>query len=104
VQRRIFGLGVWRKLHNGELRNFYSLPNIIRMITARRMRWAGHVAQMGVKRNAVGKPEGKTPIGRPRCRWVDNIKMDLAEDRDQWRVLVNTDELSGSLKCWEVLK
>jgi hypothetical protein len=77
------------------------------MIKSRRMRWAGHVARMGEKRNAyrilVGKPEGKRPLGRPRCRWVDNIKMDLreigwdgmdwidlAQDRDQWRVLVNT--------------
>jgi hypothetical protein len=77
------------------------------MIKARRMRWAGHVARMGEKRNAyrilVGKPAGKRPLGRPRRRWVDNIKMDLreigwdrmdwidlAQDRDQWRALVNT--------------
>jgi hypothetical protein len=77
------------------------------MIKSRRMRWAGHVARMGEKRNAcrilVGKPEGKRPLGRPRRRWVDNIKMnlreigwdgmdwtDLAEDRDQWRALVST--------------
>jgi hypothetical protein len=62
----------WRKLHNEELHNLCSLPNIIRMIKSRRMRWAGHVARMGDKRNAyrilVGKPEGKRPIGRPRCR------------------------------------
>jgi hypothetical protein len=76
------------------------------MIMSRRMRWTGHVAQRGLKRNAyrtlVGKPEGKRPLGRQRCRWVDNIKMDLreigwhgmdwihlAQDRDQWRALVN---------------
>jgi hypothetical protein len=77
------------------------------MIKSRRMRWAGHAARMGDTRNAyrilVGKPEGKRPLGRPRRRWVDTIKMDLreigwdgvdwielAQDRDQWRVLVNT--------------
>jgi hypothetical protein len=80
--------GDWRKLHNVELHNLYSLPNIIRMIKSKRMRWAGHVAGMGVKRNAyrilVGKPEGKRPLGRPRCRWVDNIKMDLKRDRMGW--------------------
>jgi hypothetical protein len=58
-------------------------PSIIRMIKSRRMRWAGHVARMGEKRNAyrilVGEPEGKRPLGRPRCSWVDNIKMDLGE-------------------------
>jgi hypothetical protein len=85
----------------------YSSPNIIRIIQSRKMRWAGHVARMGEKRNAykilVGKPEGKRPLGRPRRRWVDNIKIDLreigcegmdwievAQDRDQWRALVNT--------------
>jgi hypothetical protein len=87
--------------------HLYSSPNIIRMIKSRRMRWAGHVEQMGATRNAytilVGKPEGKRPLGRTRRRWVDDIKMDLAElgwdgmdwielaqDRDQWRALVNT--------------
>jgi hypothetical protein len=102
VLRRIFGpkrdevTGGWRKLHNEELHNLYSSPSIIIMIQSRRMRWAGHVARMGEKRNAcrilVGKPEGK----RPRCRWEDNIKMslreigwggmdwtELAQDRDQ---------------------
>jgi hypothetical protein len=95
-----------RKLHNEELHNLYSSPSIIRIIKSRRMRWAGHVARMGEKRNAhrilVGKPEGKRPLGRPRCRWVDNVKMDrreigwdgvdwidIAQDRDQWRALVN---------------
>jgi hypothetical protein len=84
VLRRIFGpkrdevTGDWRKLHNEQLRNLYSSPNIIRMIKSRWMRLAGHVARMGEKRNAyrilVGKPEGKRSLGRPRCRWVDNIK------------------------------
>jgi hypothetical protein len=74
------------------------------MIKSRRMRWAGHVARMVKKKNAyrilVGKPEGRRPLGRPRRRWVDNIKIDLretgvdwvhlAQDRDQWRALVNT--------------
>jgi hypothetical protein len=89
VLRRIFGpkrdevTGEWRKLHNEELHNVYSLPSIIRIIKSRRMRWAGHVARMGEKRNAyrllVGKPEGKRPQGRPRHRWVNNIRMDLGE-------------------------
>jgi hypothetical protein len=83
--RRIFGpkrddvTGDWRKLHNEELQNLYSSPNIIRMITSRRMRWAGHVARMGKTKNAhrilVGKPEGKRALGRPRSRWVHNIKI-----------------------------
>jgi hypothetical protein len=113
VLRRIFGpkrddvTGDWRKQHNDELHNLYSSPNIIRMIKSRTMRWAGHVGRMGETRNAyrilVGKPEGKRPPGRPRRRWVDNIKMDLREigwagvdwielvhDRGQWRALVNT--------------
>jgi hypothetical protein len=71
--------GGWRKLHNEELHNLYSSPSIIRIIKSRRMRWAGHVAGMGEKRNVyrllVGKPEGKRPLGRPRRRWIDNIKM-----------------------------
>jgi hypothetical protein len=99
--------GSWRKLHNDELHSLYSSPNIVRMIKSRRIRWAGHVAYMGegrgVYRVLVGKPEGKSPLGRPRRRWVDNIKMDLreigidgtnlirlAQDRVQWRVCVNT--------------
>jgi hypothetical protein len=73
--------GEWRKLHNEELRDLYSSPSTIRIIKSRRMKWAGHVARMGEKRNAyrllVGKPEGKRPLGRLRCRWVDNIRMDL---------------------------
>jgi hypothetical protein len=99
--------GGWRKLHNEEIHKLYSSPNIIRMINSRRMRGAGHVARMGEKRNAyrilVGQPEGKRPLGRPRRRWVNNIKMDLretgwdgmdwidlAQDMDQWRALMNT--------------
>jgi hypothetical protein len=73
----------WRKLHNEELRNFYSSSNIIRMIKSRRVRWAGLVARMGEKRDAyrilMGKSEGKRPLRRPRLRWVDNIKIDPKE-------------------------
>jgi hypothetical protein len=72
-----------RKLHNEDLHNLYSSPSIIRTIKSRRMRWAGHVARVGEKRNVyrllVGKPEGKRPLERPRRRWIDNIKMDLSE-------------------------
>jgi hypothetical protein len=75
--------GGWRKLHNEELHNLYSSLSIIRMIKSRRMRWAGHVARMKAKskacRKLVGKPKGKRPLGRPRHRWVDSIKMDLGE-------------------------
>ncbi|KAJ4429870.1 hypothetical protein ANN_22074 [Periplaneta americana] len=97
--------GEWRKLHNAELHALYSSPDIIRNIKSRRLRWAGHVASMGESRNAyrmlVGRPEGKRPLGRPRRRWEDNIKMvlrevgydgrdwiNLAQDRDQWRAYV----------------
>jgi len=73
----------WRKLHNEELNDQYSLHNIVRVVKSRRMRWAGHVARMGedrgVHRMLVGKPEGKRPLGRPRRRWEDYIKMDLQE-------------------------
>jgi hypothetical protein len=73
----------WRKLHNGELHSLYSSPNIVRMIKSRRMRWARHVACMGegrgVYRVLVGRPKGKRPLGRPRHRWEENIKMDLRE-------------------------
>jgi hypothetical protein len=88
VLRRIFGPkweeeGSWIKLHNDELHSLYSSPNIVRVIKARRMRWAGHVARMGegrgVYRVLAGRLEGKTPLARPRCRWEDNIKMDLME-------------------------
>jgi hypothetical protein len=89
VLRRIFGpkrdevTGEWRKLHNEEIRDLYSSPSIIRVIKSRRMRWAGHVARMSEKRNTyrllVRKPEGKRPLGRPRRRWVDNIRMHFGE-------------------------
>jgi hypothetical protein len=75
--------GEWRKLHNGELHNLYSSPDIIRQIKSRRMRWVGHVACMGEGRNVyrvlVGKPEGKRALGRPRRRWEEGIKMDFRE-------------------------
>jgi hypothetical protein len=87
VLRRIFGLkrdevtGDWRKLHNEELHRLNSSPSIIRMIKSRRMRWAWACSTNRGERNKilVGKPEGKRPLGRPRCMWVDNIKMDLRE-------------------------
>jgi hypothetical protein len=75
-------------VYNAELHNLYSSPSIIRMIKSRRMRWAGNVARMGEKRKAYGKlignPEGQKPLGRPRHRWLDNIKMDLKRDRMGW--------------------
>ena len=71
--------GDWRRLHNEEINDLYSSPNIVRVIKSRRMRWAGHVARMGEERAVyrvfVGKPEGKRPLGRPRPRWEDNIKI-----------------------------
>jgi hypothetical protein len=86
---RIFGpksdevMGVWRTLHNTELFDLYSSPSIIRMIKLWRIRWVGHVARMGKKRNTyrllVGKPEGRRPLERPTQRWLDNIKMDFGE-------------------------
>jgi hypothetical protein len=89
VLRRVFGLKrdevteEWRKLHNEELNGLYCLPNIVRVVKSRRKRWAGHVARMGegrvVHRVLVGKPEGKRPLGRPRRRWKDNMKIDLEE-------------------------
>jgi hypothetical protein len=111
VLRRIFGpkrdetTGEWRRLHKEELNDLYLSPNIIRVIIWRIMRWAGHVARLGEKRGAyrilVGRPEGRRSLGRPRRKWEDNIKidpqevgwgmdwMDLAQDRDRWRALVN---------------
>jgi hypothetical protein len=111
VLRRIFGpkrdeaTGEWRRLHKEELNDLNSSPNITRVIKSRRMRWAGHVACIGEERGAyrilVGRPEGRRPLGRPRRRWEDNIKTDLqevgwgmewielAQDRDRWRALVN---------------
>jgi hypothetical protein len=120
--RRIFGpkrdrvTGGWRKLHNEELHNLYSSPSIIRIIKSGRMRWAGHVARMGEMSNMymllVGKPEGKRPLGRPRRRWINNMKRDLleiglsvvdwigqAQDQYRWRALVNS--VMNLIKCWE---
>jgi hypothetical protein len=75
--------GSWRKLHNDELHNLYSSPNIGRVIKARRLRWAGHVVRMGEERGVYrvvgGSPEGKRPLGRSRPKWEDNIKLDLRE-------------------------
>jgi hypothetical protein len=75
--------GSWRKLHNDELRSLYSSSNIVRVITSRRVSWAGHVARMGegrgVYRGLAGRPECKRPLGRPRRRWEDNVKLDLRE-------------------------
>jgi hypothetical protein len=110
--RRIFGPkreedGSWRKLHNDELHSLYSSSNIVRVVKSRRMRWEGHVARMGegrgVYRILVGRPQGKRPLGRPRRKWEDNIKIDLreigidganwiqlAQERVQWRSYVNT--------------
>jgi hypothetical protein len=113
VLRRVFGpkrdevKREWRKLHNEVLYDLYSLPDIVRVVKSRRMRWAGHVARMGEERGLhrvlEGKPEGKRPLGGPSRRWEDNIKMDvqdvgggcgnwmeLAQDRDRWRALVST--------------
>jgi hypothetical protein len=113
VLRRLFGpkrdevTGGWRKLHNEELHDLYSSPSIIRIIKSRWMGWAGHAARMREKRNAykilMRNPEGRRPLGRPRCRWVDDIEMDLgeigwsgmswidlAQNRESWRALVNT--------------
>jgi len=112
VLRRVFRpkrdevTGEWRKLVKEELKDLYSLPNIMRVAKSRRMRWAGHVAHMVVgkvvHRVLVGEPEGRRHLGRPRRRWKDNIKLDLqevggggpgkelAQDRDRWRALVNT--------------
>jgi hypothetical protein len=113
VLRRVFWpkrdevTGEWRKLHNEELNDVYSLPNIVRVVKSRRMKWVGHVACMGeetrVHRLLVGKPEGKRPMGRPRHRWEEKIKRDLqevgggcgnwielAQDRNRWWALVST--------------
>ena len=106
VPKRDEVTGEWRKLHNEELNDLFCSPGIIRVIKLRRIRWAGHVACIGERRGVykvlVGKPEGKRPLGRPRRRWEDNIKMnlqevgcggrdwiELAHDRNRWRAVVN---------------
>jgi hypothetical protein len=123
VLRRISGqksdevTGGWRKLHNEELHNLYCSLNITRIIKSMMIRWVGHLARMEEKRNVcrllVGKPEGKRPLGRPRRRWIYNIKMDLlviglnvvdwiglAQDGYRWRALVNLGNLpSGCTNC-----
>jgi hypothetical protein len=126
VLRKLFGqkrdevTRDWRKLHNEELHNLYSSPNVTRIIRSRSMRWAGHVARMKAKNNAyrlqVRRPERKRPLGRSRRKLVDNIKMDvrgigwsgvdwidLAQDTDCCWDLVNTLN-EPSIKCWEVLE
>jgi len=102
LPRRDDVTGEWRRLHNEELNNLYCSPNIVRVIKSRTLKWVGHVACMGEERGVyrvlVGKPEGRRPQGRPRCRCVDNIRMDLeevecgymdwiglAQDRQNWR-------------------
>ena len=99
-------ININRRLHNEEINDLYSSPNIVRVIKSRRMRWAGHVARMGEERGVyrvlMGKPEGRRPMGRPRRGWVNNIRMDLqevgcwymdwiglAQDRDRWRTFVS---------------
>jgi hypothetical protein len=89
VLRRVVGskrdkvTGEWRKLLNEELNDLYPLPNIVRVVKSRRMRWTGHLVRMGEERGVhrvlVGKPEGKRPLRKPRLRWEDNIKMDVQE-------------------------
>jgi hypothetical protein len=128
VLRRVFrpkrdeATGEWRKLHNEELNDLYSLPSIVRLVKSRRMRWAGHVArkgeERGVHRVLVGKPEGKRPLERPRRRLEDNIKMnlqevgggcgywmELAQDKDRWWALVGiAKNLRVPQKCCEFLE
>jgi hypothetical protein len=93
VLRRIFGPerdkdGLWRKLHNKEFHSLYSLPNTVSVIKSRMMRWAGHVENMGERRGVyrvlVGRTKGKRPLGRPRHRWEDNIKMERGIDGTKW--------------------
>jgi hypothetical protein len=125
--RRIFGperdevTGRWRKLHNEELHNLYSSLSVIRIIKSRRMKWAGHVARMGKKRNVyrllVGKPERKRPLGRLRRGWINNIKIDLSEvglsvvdwvclaqNRYSWRALLNAVMNFGFHKMLEIYR
>jgi hypothetical protein len=127
VLRRVFGpnrdevTGEWRKLHNEELNDLYSLPSIVWVVKSRRMRWASHVSHMGKERGVhrvlVGKPEGKSQLGRPRHRWRIISRWDLqevglgcgdwiesAQDRDRWRALASTvKNLWVPYKCGEFL-
>ena len=111
VLRKVFGpkrddvTGEWGKLRNEELNDLYSLPNIVRVVKSRRMRWAENVVRMGedrgVQRVLVGKPEGERPLGRPRRRWEDNIKMDLQEvggGRGDWMELAQDRD-----RCWALV-
>ena len=118
-QFRIFFSNVQFTLHNEELSELYALPNSLRVVKSRRMKWAGHVARMGegrgVHRVLVGKAEGKRPLRRPRRRWEDNIKMylqevgggcgdwmELAQDRERWRAIVSRVRNLRAPKMWGI--
>ena len=122
VLRRVFGpkkdevTGEWRKLHNEELSDRYSLPNIMRVVNSRRMRWAGHVARMGEERGLhMGTMRERNHLERPKRRWEDNITMhlqkvgggcedwmELAQDRDRWWELGSTVMNSRVSKLWGI--
>jgi hypothetical protein len=108
-------------LHNDELHSLYSSPNIVRVIKSRRMRWVGHVARMGRGRGVygilMGKHEGKRPLGRPRHRWEDNIRINLreividgvnwirlAQDRVQWRFHIESRIFFEKLSHYQLFK
>jgi hypothetical protein len=111
-------MGGWRKLYNEELHNVYSSSSKIRMMKSRRMRWEGHVVWGKEECMLVGNPEEERPLGRPRRRWVDNVKMNVKRERMGWYGLDRSgpgqgpvegscehgNETSGSIKCWEVLE
>ena len=112
----IFLSCLFAELHNEELNDLYSSPNIVRVIKSTRMGWAEHVTRMGERRGVcmvlVGIPEGRRPLGRPRCRWEDNIKMDLQEVGyggwigSSWLRIVTcvcVNEPSDSIKCEEFI-